>query len=301
MNITLKAWAKRIILIFLILALIPHLTTGCFQFRMNKSEVRKYFKDQTIKPNLQTIKTNTWDIHFAEIGNDTLPLILFVHGAPGSWSAFRHFLKDDELLQRAHMISVDRPGYGYSNFGRPEVELENQAALMVPLIHRNRSGKKAILIGHSLGGPIIARLAIDHPDKVSCLIMVAPSIAPQLEPKEWYRLPLYLPIVRWVLPTTIDMTNREIYHLKDELEEMIPLWKEIRAPVTVIQGGKDQLVHPGNAAFAKDNIINAPVEVVLKEDVNHFIPWNNPELIKAAIVKHLDMVSQVDPIDISSE
>jgi len=293
MRILSKRFMKRLAFIVVFFFAISQLTSSCFSFRMNKKETVRYFREREIKPNLVTYQKDTWDIHYAEIGSDTLPLVLFVHGAPGSWSAFRHFMKDEELLSVVHLVSVDRPGYGYSNFGRPETSIEKQAMLIKPILDRNKSGKPAILIGHSLGGPIIARIAMDFPDQVACLIFIAPSIDPELEPNEWYRLPLYLPIIRWILPTSFDMTNREIYHLKDELLEMVPLWEKIKSPITVIQGGEDKLVDPGNAEFAKKMIINAPVEVLLLTNANHFIPWNNAAIIKETILTHLEKNSKI--------
>jgi len=133
-------------------------------------------------------------------------------------------------------------------------------------------------------------MAIHNPILVGSVIMVAPSIAPELEPEEWYRLPWYLPIIRWILPTTFDMTNREIYHLKDELEYMLPLWKNILAYTTVIQGGKDKLVHPGNADFAKKMIVNAPVELVIDPEMGHFVLWTHPNIIKETIIKQIDLL-----------
>lgn len=274
-------------IVVVISILLPYLISGCFSFRMNQKSVVEYYKNQDIQPVLRKVNYKTWDIHFAEIGADTLPLVVFVHGAPGSWSAFRHFLRDSTLYSKAHLISVDRPGYGYSDFGRPATKLEDQSRLLSVVFEYNKSGKPAILVGHSLGGPIIARMAIDYPEQVGGVIMVAPSIDPELEPEEWYRLPLSLPMIRWVLPISLDMTNREILHLRSELEKMLPLWKEILAPTIIIQGGKDELVAPGNAQFAEKMIINAPVQVQFKPDVDHFIPWNNPGLIKEAIFSSL--------------
>ena len=69
---------------------------------------------------------------------------------------------------------------------------------------------------------------------------------------------------------------------------MMPLWEKITSPTTVIQGAKDELVAPGNAAFAKKMIRNAPVKLILKPDDNHFIPWNDPGLIKSAVLSYLE-------------
>ncbi|MEL7001710.1 MAG: alpha/beta hydrolase, partial [Bacteroidota bacterium] len=91
-------------------------------------------------------------------------------------------------------------------------------------------------------------------------------------------------------PTSFRVTNDEIYYLEDELKDMLPLWKDIQIPATIIQGGKDSLVPAENADFARKMLINSPdVDIVLVEDMNHFVPWSNPELIREAILRHLTL------------
>jgi hypothetical protein len=36
-------------------------------------------------------------------------------------------------------------------------------------------------------------------------------------------------------------------------------------------------------------LVNAPVEYVIKDGMNHFVPWSNPELIRDAVVKMVVM------------
>lgn len=285
---------KRMAIAIALFAIIPYLISGCFSFRMSPKEVKQYYAGVPVKPTLTKVKTETWDINFAQIGADTLPMVIFIHGAPGSWSAFRAYLKDSNLYSIAHLISVDRPGYGYSDFGRVEPSLEKQSELLSILFKYNKSNKPVILVGHSLGGPVAARMAMDYPDKVGGLILVAPSIDPDLEPKEWYRLPLSLPLVRWILPVSFDMTNREIYHLKDELTFMLPMWPKIKSPTIVIQGENDDLVDPGNAEFAEKMITNAPVEVVFRKNTDHFIPWTKPQLIDDAIEESISKLKKLN-------
>jgi pimeloyl-ACP methyl ester carboxylesterase len=143
-----------------------------------------------------------------------------------------------------------------------------------------------ILVGHSLGGPLIAKMAMDYPQLIDGLIIVAGSIDPALEPNEtWFRAPLATPFLSWILPRSFRASNEEIYQLKPALEEMIPDWKKITCPVIVIQGKKDELVPYENVHFAKKMLVNAPVEFMIREDMNHFVPWSNPELIETAILK----------------
>ena len=68
---------------------------------------------------------------------------------------------------------------------------------------------------------------------------------------------------------------------------MLPLWESIKCPVVVIQGENDDLVPPGNADFAARMLVNASLTLVRKENVNHFIPWSHPELIRDAVAEIL--------------
>ncbi|HSZ25340.1 MAG TPA: alpha/beta hydrolase, partial [Cytophagaceae bacterium] len=219
-------------------------------------------------------------------GADSLPLVLFMHGSPGSWSAFSDFLKDSILLKNVQMIAVDRPGFGYSDYGNGESSLDTQVRLLKPVLEKNKGARKVILVGHSLGGPVIVKMAMTYPELIDYLIIIAGSLDPALEPYEWYRKPMANIPLRWLLPGSIRASNKEIMGLKPELEKMIPYWTTIKIPTTIIQGLKDELVPAGNATFAKKMLVNASVEMVLDKELNHFVPWKRPDLINAAILKN---------------
>ncbi|MBX2899981.1 MAG: alpha/beta hydrolase [Cyclobacteriaceae bacterium] len=256
---------------------------------MSKSEIEKYFQNKRPKAELKSYSTGKRKQTYLINGDSLKPVVVFVHGSPGSLSAFIDFMADTTLLRHARLISVDRPGFGSANFGYAEPSLAKQAALLKPSLLAHKSNQPLYLVGHSLGGPLIAQMAMDYPELIDGLILVAPSIDPELEPNEWFRAPLATPFLKWLLPRSLRASNDEIYQLKPQLQAMLPRWKEIRVPVIVIQGGKDTLVHPANAAFAKRMLTNAPVDVIFKEGMDHFVPWNNPELIKEAILKMLNI------------
>jgi pimeloyl-ACP methyl ester carboxylesterase len=286
--------ARTLKLIFLLLILAIAISFhSCMSFRMSAREIDDYFKRQHVEVKQQSYISDSREIHYVSAGDSTRPLVLFIHGSPGSLSAFIHFLADTSLLQKGFLITTDRPGFGYSNFGRGIGSLQKQAAILKPILDKYKACRPVILIGHSLGGPLIARMAMDYPELVDGLIIVAGSIDPELEPDEvWFRAPLATPFLSWLLPRSLRASNEEIYHLKPELEEMLPRWREIHCPVIVIQGKKDSLVPAANAEFAKRQLVNAPVEFVFKDDMDHFVPWSNPELIHDAIVR---MISQTIP------
>jgi pimeloyl-ACP methyl ester carboxylesterase len=90
------------------------------------------------------------------------------------------------------------------------------------------------------------------------------------------------------VPRSFRASNDEIYQLKPELQRLLPYWKNITCPVIVIHGKKDSLVPYENVAFARRMLVAAPVQYVIREDMDHFVPWSNPELIKDAVLNLLE-------------
>lgn len=215
------------------------------------------------------------------------PLIVFIHGSPGSADAFLSYLADTALSRLAGMISIDRPGFGYtSGFGRAEGSLERQAAAVAAVANYLAPGKKVVLIGHSLGGPVIARFAMDYPEITAGLVLVAASIDPDLEEHPWWQGAVDAPPLRWLTPKSLWTSNREIISLESELRQTLPRWAEIRCPVTVVHAEDDRLVPFGNVAFAKRMLVNCPDyrEVTLPKG-DHFILWSRQEVVRTAIIE----------------
>jgi len=276
------------VFIFVTLAITLH---SCLQFRMSKSEISSFFTDKKYKGEVISYTEGFRNINYVIAGDDTKPLVIFVHGSPGSLSAFIDFFGDSLLLDHVQLISTDRPGFGYANFGNAEPSLTKQALLLKSVIDKNKNNRPVFLVGHSLGGPLIARVVMDYPALVDGLIMVAPSIDPALEPDEWFRAPLATPFLRWILPRSFRASNDEICQLKPQLENMLPLWEKVNVPVIVIQGKKDRFVPYQNAFFAKEKMKNTSVSLVVIDDMDHFIPWTNPELINTAIYDMINLHS----------
>jgi pimeloyl-ACP methyl ester carboxylesterase len=286
----LKKLTKRLLIGYVILFIISQILSSCLTFKVSQKEIDKKFMGYEMKPVQHQIEVQGVKMNYAEIGSDSLPVAFFVHGSPGSWGGFIDFMKDTVLLKKVKMVAVDRIGFGNSDFGNGEKSLVVQSELLKPIVAKYKKlGKKIILIGHSLGGPMIARMAMDYPELIDNLIIVAGSIAPDLEPNEkWFRIPMDFMPIKFLIPASFRASNHEILYLKPELEKMLPLWKNIHQPVIVIQGGKDFLVNPKNADFAEKMLVNAKsLKVVRIDTMNHFVPWSHPNLIKKAIIESL--------------
>lgn len=264
-------------------------------FRISSGEIDSFFASRKVDVVQAQYQAGGRTFHYVRAGETQKPLVLFIHGSPGSLRDFIHFLADSSLLRSALLITTDRPGFGYSNFGMAEPSLKKQAAMLEPLIVQYGEDRPVILVGHSLGGPLIARMTIDYPDLVDGLIIVAGSMDPDLEPKEtWFRAPLATPFLSWILPRAFRASNEEIYQLKPQLQEMAPHLKEVTCPVILIHGKKDRFVPFENIGFTGSALVNASVQYVTIDNMDHFVPWSHPELITEAIMSMLTSLSAAE-------
>jgi len=274
--------------IFLLLLLVRLFVD--FDFEHSPEQVTAFFADKPYQPEHFEFTYRGRTLHYVSAGDPSLPLVVFVHGSPGSWDAFLEFMGNPRLLARARLVSIDRPGYGGSGRNLPEPSLVYQAAVIKTVLETDTGGRPAILVGHSLGAPIVARAAMDFPERVGGLILVAPSIDPELEKVRWFQYPADWQLLSWLVPPALRTSNREVLPLKGELQALLPLWAGISQVVTVIQGEKDVLVPAANADFAVARLVNARVTRVRVPDMNHFVPWTHPSLIEQAIHDPLDLL-----------
>ncbi|MFK8161708.1 MAG: alpha/beta fold hydrolase [Lewinella sp.] len=230
----------------------------------------------------------TGHLQYLEIDQTaSLPLLVMLHGSPGALSAFEPYFTDRLLLDSFSILAIDRPGFGYSDFGTAAPLLADQATAVASVLRRYPNRLK-ILIGHSMGGPLLARLAMDYPEEVDGMVMVAPSVSPMLEPAAGWRKFVNTPPIRWFTPPALRVCNQEIIPLRGELDKMMPAWEKMEMPVTVVQGTEDELVPMGNAAFVAESINDTSrVKLSYVEGGDHFILWSEVPLIREEILEML--------------
>lgn len=258
---------------------------SCMTFRKADAEMKKEFGQQGILLKTATAKIEGRNIHYAQTGSDSLPTLVFIHGTPGSWNAFANYMQDKDLLARYRLISIDRPGFGYSDFGKAE-NLQRQSQLLSPLLHKLDNGKEMFLVGHSLGGPMIILLAADNPGFFAGLVMISGSVDPDVEKPEKWRPLLFKTPLNLLVPGAFRPSNVELWYLKTDLRKLQQAYTKINCPVFFIHGDKDTWVPPGNVAYAKKLLINAKsVEEHMLSGGNHFIPWTRYKEIKQVLLR----------------
>ena len=148
-------WGSALLVLLLALAL----GVGwLIDFRQTDDQLRAEFAGQPVQPTLHRYRVGPRTIRYMETPPlPGKPTVVFIHGAPSSLSFFNEFFKDTALLNRAQLVAVDRPGYGYSDFGHVEPSILKQAELLQPLIDRYKKSAYLVVVGSSYGGSVSAR------------------------------------------------------------------------------------------------------------------------------------------------
>ena len=207
-------------------------------------------------------------------------LLLFVHGSPGDWKAWSYYLKASDLAGFSNRIAIDRPGFGDSGKGLVVTDLRQQAALIAGLIPE---GQKAIVVGHSLGGPLAVWMAINSPDKVCGVISIAGSLSSRYEEPRWYNLLADSALLGWAIPAEMVWSNREMMALSGELGKLEAAAGQLHIPVTLIQGAKDSLVDPKTVVEFEKYAPAAWLKIKNLPNETHFVLWEKPQIIVETI------------------
>ncbi|RBQ72630.1 hypothetical protein FVER53590_10337 [Fusarium verticillioides] len=134
-----------------------------------------------------------------------LPLLVFLHGLGGSVAQFHPLLSS--LVDVATCMAIDYPGCGRSDFSVLDWEAYTTDALVELLEtviedYRDKdAGQRVVLIGHSMGTGLAAKLAntqVEHTtslaEYVVGLVAICPVSSPPDESKTWWaRVGLWAP------------------------------------------------------------------------------------------------------------
>jgi pimeloyl-ACP methyl ester carboxylesterase len=258
---------------------------SCMSFRKSDAEAKAEFAKDHVTLHTSTMDVDGRHIHYAMTGDDSLPTIFFIHGSPGSWDAFSAYMKDSLLLQKFRMVSVDRPGFGHSDYGQPQ-HLDVQSLWISRLFYVLANHKPMFLAGHSLGGPMVIKLGADNPKIFSGIVVISGSIDPAEEKPERWRPWLYKTPLNYLVPGAMRPSNEELWYLKKDLVELEKDFSKITCPVYFIHGAMDTWVPPGNVEYGKKMLVNSSrVEETLIPGANHFIPWSKFSEIREVLLK----------------
>ncbi len=291
-------WLRRILRTLIVLTGLFIIACLVFdhyvQFRKSDEELKQLFTERNIHGTINYYTTHGRKIRYASIGNDSLPTLLMLNGSPGSMSYYSGRYADSTIQRTFKVYAVDRPGYGYSGLGDPEPSIQAQAEMIRPILDSLNKAKHPIIISAgSYGSSIACRLAMDHPELVDGLVLTGPSLGPGMEKMFWFTPLIEHWSIRWFIPRIFRSANTEKIHHREELEKMLPYWKNIRVPVMYLQGENDNIIDTSNAGFARQRLINAPyLDIHFFKNRQHRLAQFEWPAIRASIMKIYELAEK---------
>jgi pimeloyl-ACP methyl ester carboxylesterase len=105
------------------------------------------------------------------------PPIVMLHGASANLEVMRQPI-GERLAKNHRVILIDRPGHGWSTRDRLEDSTPEIQGRMIEEALANLGVGQAIFVAHSWAGALGARMALDYPQRVAGLVMLAPVAYP---------------------------------------------------------------------------------------------------------------------------
>lgn len=226
------------------------------------------------------------------------------------------------LSQSYRVIGFDRPGHGESaRPGSRAASVEYQALMLHETLQR-LGVNNPVLVGHSWGAALALCYALKYPTETAGLVLLAPAAFPDTDPNPLLKKLIKTPLigkVALIFGKTLAGTKQLRYdleqafypqpvpegylkmatstwlgrkqlraYLEDEwsLDESLRRqsrhYGELRMPVVIVTGDRDQIVSPEENAYRLKVAITQAQLVELK-GTGHEIPLTRPESVYGAL------------------
>lgn len=286
-----KALGAGVLFCLLLLVCEGCVSQQVFKLRRTDQQVSKYVKKH-LKPlvaDIRHVNIEGVNMRIIRIGDTALPVTLMVHGSPSSSTEFDMFLKDTTLVNKTCFLIIEKPGYGFSDFGKVDTSVVHQAVLINKAARPYLTRSKYNIMGNSYGGPVAAALAALDSSRVDKLILSVSAIAPgeekiygiskPLESKKW---------LRSMVPVVFKTANKEKLTHRAALEELKPLLSSVHARVWMIHGDRDKLIYYSNTAYGKAMFKGArSFEIITIHKGHHPLYWTHTQTMKKILLQIL--------------
>ena len=251
-------------------------------------------------------------LEYAEHGNEAGTPVIFLHGISDSWHSFEKVLP--LLPASIHAFSVTHRGHGNSSKPATGYHPKDFAADIAAFIQEKKLGS-AIVVGHSMSGVIVQQFALDHPQLLKGLVIVAsdpvirnnpgmPEFISEVEKMEgaversfmvdFQNATLSKPIDSAYFNLLVDESMKmplaafkEAFKGLIETEYVADL-KKIKAPVLILWGDADAFFKADGQELLKKNISHA--KYIRYKGTGHAIHWEEPVRFTADITSFVNSI-----------
>lgn len=233
------------------------------------------------------------------------PPVILIHGAGGT-----HLFWPSEMrrLPGYRIHAPDLPGHGKSN-GRGQQSIRAYAEELVEWLAA-MGVHSAVFVGHSMGGAIALTLALDFPEHVLGLglvasgarMRVAPAILESAANPTTFHNAVEMIVASAFSPESsprlIELASQRMAETRpsvlhgdflacdafDETERLA----QIRQPALVVCGADDKLTPPRYSQFLADTLPNASLRMI--PNAGHMVMLEQPQAVASALAAFLPAI-----------
>jgi serine/threonine protein kinase/pimeloyl-ACP methyl ester carboxylesterase len=251
--------------------------------------------------------------------------VIFLHGDPGTsldFAAVQH-----ALSPKYRTVSIDRPGYGWTDRPRNEMTPRDQARMihdaLKPLLL-----SRPVLVGFSYGGPVISAWQQEYPDEIGALVYIC-AIADPIEGhpmhgaqaqlvEPWGRLIAYglgpfvapgavesgyvdaffpKPVdaelvergkIHFSRPTTLLASAWDWKMLEAELPKLAEKYGGIDVPVEALSANQDRIAGPSHIKYLEEHVPGIHVKRI--DQAGHQVMSTHTDEVVKAVQRAIDRV-----------
>lgn len=229
--------------------------------------------------------------------------IVMVHGLRGEGAAFLPLAK--ELSRRGYRaVAFDLPGHGRSDPPSRPLTLDSSGVLILDAAEKLGLGPRPVLLGHSLGGWMVAWQALEHPERCGPVVLAGsagllfdPPPLNALHPKtvadgrESIRLlfaktPAVPAPVLWLTVRRPEKASLDLLRSAFSGRFLLDgLLQGVTTPVLVVHGAEDRLIPRQTGQRMAEEIPGS--RFVLVPGAGHMLIWEDPAAVAAAVDEFL--------------
>ncbi|MBC7829841.1 MAG: alpha/beta hydrolase [Chitinophagaceae bacterium] len=270
--------------------------------------------------------SNGVQLEYVEKGESSGTPVIFLHGYTDSWHSYDQVLP--LLPESIHAYSLSQRGHG--NSGRPEKEYRPEDfALDIALFMQILKIESAIIVGHSMGGTIAQRFALDYPQKAKALVLISSFASFKTNPgmeelagivskiedpidsgfvNEFQKSTLFKPVAASAMKTYVKESMKVPARVwKAVAEQAMSVdysqqLKQLTMPALIIWGNKDVFCPEADQHILKNAIGRSTL--LIYEGTGHAIHWEDPQRFTKDLISFIDhieamngMLKQIDFTD----
>ena len=247
------------------------------------------------------VKLDGMRVHYLSAGKGDEALV-FVHGWTCNASFWR--MQTPAFEARTRVIALDLPGHGQSDKPEKVAYTMDLFARATEAVMRDAGVRRAVLVGHSMGVPVIRQFYRKYPEKTLALVLVDGGLKPfaPLSVMEQWVAPLRGPnykeaaskfVEGMLAPVHSEAVRAEIratmlsapqHVLVGAMEGMIDeaVWKEdqIKVPVLAVLARSPFWPPDSEQVFRK---IAPDLDYRMWDGVSHFLMMDKPDEFNRAL------------------